>query len=136
MIYYWCTSDRYGRFKWLEFSVQKQSAFCFFCRNFGAVTSSAAAEPFGGHVSEAFSRTGCTNWKKALETKSGLPQHNESKAHVHAEQAYRNFITAKPVDVLLSDERQRQLSRRELTVKAKRKNFFGCTIFGTTWIAI
>lgn len=97
--------------------MQKQAAFCFFCRHFGSSTSGAAAGPSGGHVSEAFSRTGYTNWKKALETKSGLPQHAESKAHVHAEQGYRQFIGAKPVDARLSDEKQRQLSQRELTVK-------------------
>jgi hypothetical protein len=71
-------------------------------------------------VSDTFSKTGFTNWKKALEKKAGFLQHAESKAHSNAEQAYRQFVAMKPIDTLLSDEKQRQLTLRQVTINSNR----------------
>jgi len=71
-------------------------------------------------VSQAFTKTGFTNWKKALEKNAGFVQHADSRRHFHAQQAYHSFMTAKPVDAVLSDEQQRQLSQRQLTVQTNR----------------
>ena len=110
---------RYSWFGWLEYSLQKQAAFCFFCRFFG-VTGSGVSGPSGGQVTPVFTSTGYNNWKKALEKKSGFVRHAESKAHLHAEQAYHSFIEAKPADAVLSDEREQQLSQRQVLIQTNR----------------
>ena len=63
---------------------------------------------------------GYNNWKKALEKNAGFQQHAASKGHVRAEQAYTAFISAKPVDAMVSDEHQRQLSQRQRTIETNR----------------
>lgn len=57
-------------FKWLEYSVSKDAAFCFPCRAFG--------------VPGKFTIEGFRNWKKAMEKKNGLYQHEESASHIKA----------------------------------------------------
>lgn len=71
-------------------------------------------------MSQTFSTTGFSNWKKALEKQAGFSQHAESKAHISAEQAYKTFMTKKPVDLILSEEKGRQLSQKQAAVKANR----------------
>jgi len=103
---------RYSWFGWLEYSLQKQAAFCFFCRFFG-VTGSGVSGPSGGQVTPVFTSTGYNNWKKALEKKSGFVRHAESKAHLHAEQAYHSWKVSLRLAGIVERHRCSVSSRRE-----------------------
>jgi len=91
-------AEWYSRFPWLEYSLTKQAAFCFYCRLFAFQHSSAVQ---GGQVDMAFSRptAGFDSWKKALEKGRGFRKHGESQSHSHAEKSYRDFIEVKAVDM-------------------------------------
>ena len=113
-------AEWYSRFPWLEYSLTKQAAFCFYCRLFAFQHSSAVQ---GGQVDMAFSRptAGFDSWKKALEKGRGFRKHGESQSHSHAEKSYRDFIEGKAVDMQLSEERDREVSRRQETVRRNRQ---------------
>jgi hypothetical protein len=51
----------YDKFDWLEYSVEKNAAFCFHCFLF---KSSSNGNHYG---SDVFTKSGFTNWKKASE---------------------------------------------------------------------
>jgi hypothetical protein len=55
----------YSKYDWLEFSVEKNAAFCFYCFLF---KSSNNGNHFG---SDVFTKSGFTNWKKASENFRG-----------------------------------------------------------------
>ena len=74
----------------------------------------------GGQVDAAFISNGFDNWKKALEKGRGFRKHNDSQSHAFAEKAYQNFIQAKSVDTQLSEEREREVSRRQETIRRNR----------------
>lgn len=111
-------AERYSQFPWLEYSVSKQAAFCFYCRLFAVESTSSGA---GGQVDSAFSSTGFTNWKKALEKNRGFRLHNTCASHLFAMKGYKSFIDGKSVDQQLSEEKQREVSRREELVRQNRK---------------
>ncbi|KAK0153462.1 hypothetical protein N1851_004849 [Merluccius polli] len=82
--------------KWLEYSCEKDSIFCYACRNFGSNKNST----------DAFTTTGYNNWRHALVRGKGLGRHESSKeAHevsgiVEGEACkecdwYRDFHTCK-----------------------------------------
>ena len=110
----------YARYPWLEYSIVRQAAFCFICRLF-SIENASAASLAGGQVDMAFVSTGFNKWKKALENGRGFGQHDSSKSHAFAEKAYKEFLLEKPVDVQLSEENLRQVSRRQQTVRSNRQ---------------
>ena len=107
----------YSRFKWLEYSLRKQSAFCFFCRLF----TNSSASLFGGHPDNAFSETGFDNWKKALEKVRGFHSHEQSKTHSDSERSYLTFMCSKPIDTLISNEVAQQQTNRSHAIIRNRK---------------
>ena len=66
---------RYERFDWLEYSVEKQAAFCFVCRLFASGISYTVrgGEGKGGHHNPdvVFTETEFRNWKAALDGGKG-----------------------------------------------------------------
>lgn len=64
-----------NQFKWIEYSVSRDAAFCFICRRFGYELKLKDT---------TFTETGFTNWKRALETKAGFKKHEMSAGHVDA----------------------------------------------------
>jgi len=55
-----------------------EMTYLVLCQPFGT-TSSGATGSSGGQVSQAFTKTGFTNWKKALEKNAGFVQHADSR---------------------------------------------------------
>ncbi|CAH1114521.1 unnamed protein product [Psylliodes chrysocephalus] len=60
----------YDSFRWLEYSIRADSAFCYYCRLFASERK--------GCAEETFLRTGFKNWKKATEK---FKKHGKSSSH-------------------------------------------------------
>lgn len=58
------------KFSWLEYSKEKDAAFCYACRQFGL-----------GNTSDVFVTTGYSNWQAALSTGKGFKKHESSLYH-------------------------------------------------------
>ncbi|KAJ6644402.1 Zinc finger MYM-type protein 1 [Pseudolycoriella hygida] len=56
------------RFQWLEYSVSRDAAYCFVCRQFDVV----------GSKELAFKVNGFSNWKRALEKNAGFVKHEQA----------------------------------------------------------
>lgn len=65
----------YSDFPWLEYSIVKDSAFCYSCRFFCHEKSSRGEENF--------TKIGVSNWKKALEK---FRKHEKSEMHLKSTQ--------------------------------------------------
>lgn len=104
----------FDKFAWLEYSIDRDAAFCFACRNFSLTSNSTQSK-------DTFSVSRFRDWHKALIKKRGLDGHSTSKDHVEAEMAYRRYITDKPVICQLSDEASRQASERSIQIERNRK---------------
>lgn len=65
----------YSDFPWLEYSIVKDSAFCYSCRLFCHEKS--------GRGEENFTKIGVSNWKKALEK---FRKHEKSEMHLKSTQ--------------------------------------------------
>lgn len=62
----------YDTYPWLEYSWQKDAAFCFYCRLFRT----------SGHCGDVtFARTGFRDWKHAAGKRGALANHASSHAH-------------------------------------------------------
>lgn len=66
---------------WLEYSVLRDSSFCFACRKF---SSNSDRE-------DIFTKRGYTNWKKALDKDGGFYKHATSISHSRAMIAWQDF---------------------------------------------
>ena len=66
-------AEWYHNRPWLEYSKQKDAAFCFPCRIFTPSNADAA-----------FISLGFRKWQHALDCKKGFPQHERSVAHTEA----------------------------------------------------
>ncbi|KAJ6648275.1 Zinc finger MYM-type protein 1 [Pseudolycoriella hygida] len=62
------------RFQWLEYSVSRDAAYCFVCRQFDVV----------GSKELAFKVNGFSNWKRALEKNAGFVKHEQAVTHKSA----------------------------------------------------
>ena len=70
----------------------------------------------GGQVDTAFISNGFDNWKKVW--RRGVDFRNiTTRSHAFAEKAYKNFIQAKSVNTQLSEEREREVSRRQEIIR-------------------
>lgn len=66
--------DWFKRFKWLQYSVEKDAAFCYPCQQF---------LPHGSKQT-SYTSTGFRNWKNATDSKTGFPKHEKSVSHIQA----------------------------------------------------
>ena len=106
-------SQWYEKYNWLEYSVDKDAAFCFSCRNFSIVNT--------GQSKDTFSVSGFTDWNKALANKRGFHGHETSSDHIAAEQAYRTYMTEKPVNYQVSEVAARQASEKSIQIERNRR---------------
>lgn len=65
-------SQWFDQFPWLEYDQKQDAAFCFICRVYGVNESKE----------DAFTTTGFSNWKKALEKGRGFHQYEKTQAHL------------------------------------------------------
>ena len=77
------TSSWYAKYKWLEYSIIKDSAFCYPCRYF-AQTS--------GRSSETFTKIGFCNWKHATGKDGILVRHDNCNTHKQAMCSWCDFV--------------------------------------------
>lgn len=66
--------DWFKRYKWLQYSVAKDAAFCYPCQQF---------LPHGSKQT-SYTSTGFRNWKNATDSKTGFPKHEKSISHIQA----------------------------------------------------
>lgn len=59
-------------FVWLEYSISKNAAFCYACRQFSPSTEKDII----------FKKNGFTNWKTALESNKGFKKHQKCAIHL------------------------------------------------------
>lgn len=64
----------YSQFKWLQYSVANDSAFCYACMQFNRY----------GTKETTYTQKGFRNWKNALDYGRGFPKHEKSEAHIKA----------------------------------------------------
>jgi hypothetical protein len=64
----------YDKYSWLEYSVEKDVAFCFVCRLFASTLNSSRS-------SMVYATSGFKDWNKALVSNRGFQQHSMSKDH-------------------------------------------------------
>jgi len=76
--------DWYKRYDWLEYSVLKDKAYCFYCRFFQISPENDSKDAF---ISEGF-----RSWKKALEQNAGLRKHAASENHKHCVIKYTEYL--------------------------------------------
>lgn len=63
----------YTSYPWLEYSIAKDKAFCFACRNFSTSTSKSDT---------AFTKVGFSTWSKAMENNRGFKAHDACSDHL------------------------------------------------------
>lgn len=61
-------------FVWLEYSVSRDAAYCFACRQFD----------INGNKELTFKEKGFSNWKNALGKNTGLMKHEKTTSHISA----------------------------------------------------
>lgn len=71
---------------WLEYSVDRDRAYCYYCRHFGSTNTMT-----NRNQSDAF-LTGYNNWKNAVGSNRGFKQHETAAAHITATFNYNEFI--------------------------------------------
>ena len=74
---------------WLEYSVQNDACYCYYCRHFSSNDLNADV---------AFTVTGFNNWKKALTKQSGLIKHASSQSHITAAKNYLSYKQQQQTD--------------------------------------
>ena len=82
------TNSFYDKYPWIEYSVENDSVFCFYCRHF----------PNNNNADSPFSCSGFRNWKKCYgsnEKENKLLQYHYSSIHEQAVSEYDAFLTLK-----------------------------------------
>lgn len=105
-----CNINWMVKYSWLEYSVSRDSLFCYPCRQF--ITDSHKRE-------NTYTPTGYKNWKHATDKSKGLGKHNDSKEHIAAMAAWQEkknrLSTNAEIAVLLSGN---VLEKRRYYMKA------------------
>ena len=101
---------------WLEYSVEKDLAYCYYCRHFGSTNIL-----LNRNQSDSFI-TGFNSWKRALAKKKGFNQHETSVAHVTAAANYNEFLMREklnltPVDVIKKGRAEQIRKNRNRLIK-------------------
>ena len=77
----------YERYKWIEYSRERNAIFCFPCRFFSLGLGSGRSA-----IKDAFTRKGFQDWKHALGKVGMLPKHDASSTHKEAVLSWYDFI--------------------------------------------
>ncbi|CAF1263221.1 unnamed protein product [Adineta ricciae] len=94
--------------QWLEYSVENNSCFCYYCRHFSWNKLA---------VRDAFSTSGFNNWKKALDNRAGLIKHASSSSHLTAT---KNYLSYKQREETCSNIVQKLDSGRTIRIRKNR----------------
>ncbi|CAF1143733.1 unnamed protein product, partial [Rotaria sordida] len=94
--------------QWLEYSVQKDACYCYYCRHFSANKLFA---------SDTFSTSGFNNWKKALQKDTGLIKHALSQSHIIAT---KHYLSSKQREETNSSVIKKLDSGRAFQIRKKR----------------
>ena len=97
----------YKNYKWLEYSVQKDAAFCYPCRFFATTTRSA----------DTFTRTGFRDWKHATGQSGMLLKHDLSCSHKHSMLSWCEYTNNTKKGTTIAD---RLDSTRQLEIERNR----------------
>ena len=79
-------SDWYRNYKWLEYSIQNDAAFCYPCQFFATTTRSA----------DTFTRTGFRDWKHATGQSGMLLKHDTSCSHKQSMLSWYEYTNKVP----------------------------------------
>ena len=72
----------YTSYPWLEYSIAKDKAFCFTCRNFSTSTSKSDT---------AFTKVGFSTWSKAMENSRGFKAHDACSDHLLSMTRWKSY---------------------------------------------
>lgn len=83
-------------YEWLEYSKEKDAAYCYPCRQFAI-----------SNTSDVFSSYGYSKWSKALSQQHGFKKHEATKSHLTAMLAWKEhsqrFASNQEISSLLND---------------------------------
>ena len=117
----------YDTYAWLEYSQQKDAAFCFYCRLF-------RNSGYSGEVT--FARTGFRDWKHAAGKKGALANHASSHSHkacvLSSEQFKINLARHSTIGERLDSEKKRMISKNRHYVKSLAEVILLCAQQGLT----
>ena len=71
----------FDTYPWLHYNEENDVAFCFVCLKAAETKSLSVQSVIQG---DAFTKTGFSNWRKALEEAKGFKKHQSSKGHREA----------------------------------------------------
>ena len=75
--------------KWLEYSVENDACYCYYCRHFSSNKLNA---------DDAFTTSGFNNWKKSWDKRGGLIKHELSQSHIVATKNYLSYKQRQETD--------------------------------------
>ncbi|XP_008189973.1 zinc finger MYM-type protein 1-like [Acyrthosiphon pisum] len=99
-------SSWYDQFKWLEYSLTADRAFCFPCRLFNNSSGINV-----GHAEVNYSKVGFNNWKNAT---SKFREHQLTKTHLNSTNSLTDFLQSKPIDIILDENNEQIQSQKEI----------------------
>jgi len=99
-------SSWYEQFKWLEYSLTADRAFCFPCRLFNNSSGINV-----GHAEVNYSKVGFNNWKNAT---SKFREHQLTKTHLNSTNSLTEFLHSKPIDIILDENNEQIRSQKEI----------------------
>ena len=107
-------SNWYKKYPWIEYSVQKDAAFCYACRFFPSTSSN--------RVEEAFTQVGFRDWKHAMGSHGILVKHNNSCNHKQAMASWceyvRNSKRGTSIENVMSGIQKRRIEENRHYLKA------------------
>ena len=110
-------SSWFQSFPWLHYEEEEDSAYCFTCLK---AIENGATSVISALQSDAFTKSGYNNWKKAVEKGKGFKAHQITNAH---KEAVARYIQHKPSDTSSIDQqmnrdmKQQQAENRRMLLK-------------------
>ncbi|CAF3597866.1 unnamed protein product [Rotaria sp. Silwood1] len=101
---------------WLEYSVERDAVFCYYCRHFSQFGTPTRIQR------DAFTTYGFNNWKRALATDRGFHKHVKSQTHItslanFSEYKSREKSNASVINVLEKPRAEQILHNRSKLIK-------------------
>lgn len=102
----------FKKYNWIEYSVAKDAAFCFSCRFFKSNNFNSS------QLDSAFTTKGFRNWANATKL---LDKHQLSKSHLTSSTSLHQYVSGKPIDVVLDNAKNLSLKKCEADRLMNRK---------------
>ena len=87
-------SKWFNAYSWLEYSIERDAAFCFPCRHFNTK---------GGKNEDVFTKDGFTDWKHAAGKNGILQGHAGCHSHVIAMQSWNHYKKGKTLNTSIEE---------------------------------